>query len=66
LVNENLSEKVDFVCTSSSRTDFYPQQVSLVGINHWWDVLQIFFMWIGEYLQGNLLPIGREPSYREE
>lgn len=42
-VHENLSEKVHFVCITSSRSDFDLQQVHLVETHHWLENY-IFFM----------------------
>jgi hypothetical protein len=50
-----------FMCTTSSRIDFYPQQVSLIGTYLWWENVRIF-MWVLEYSHENLSPIWWKPS----
>ena len=49
------------MCTTSSRTDFYAQQVNLMKIHLWWDNVHILFVWNLEYSHENLSPVGWKP-----
>lgn len=58
-VHGNLTVKVMFMCTVSSRKTFYPQKrgIALVG--------KCFFMQIVEYLHENVSPIRWKHSYTQ-